>query len=99
VPNISVRVFAGGLGPDGKGKCAYRKIYGREGWWRVQKAVLSFRRRRRLEMFWTIAVILAVLWLLGLVSGAALGMWVHLLLLLSVVSLILAIAQRPRPAF
>ena len=31
-------------------------------------------------MLWTITIILAVLWVLGMVSGAALGMWIHLLL-------------------
>ena len=39
-------------------------------------------------MLWTIFVILLVLWLLGLVSGATLGGFVHLLLVIAVVVLI-----------
>jgi uncharacterized protein DUF5670 len=39
-------------------------------------------------MLWTIFVILLVLWLLGLVSGYALGGFIHLLLVVAVVVLI-----------
>jgi hypothetical protein len=45
-------------------------------------------------MLWTITVILLVLWALGLVSGSAIGGWVHVLLVLAVVSLILAVMRR-----
>jgi len=45
-------------------------------------------------MLWTITVILFVLWVLGMVSGATLGWWIHLLLLLAVISLIFAIFRR-----
>ncbi|HEX9241059.1 MAG TPA: lmo0937 family membrane protein [Anaeromyxobacter sp.] len=45
-------------------------------------------------MLWTITVILLVLWALGLVSGSAVGGWVHILLVLAVVSLILAVMRR-----
>jgi len=47
-------------------------------------------------VLWTIAVILGVLWGLGMVSGAQLGLWVHLLLLFSLVSLILAVLNSGR---
>jgi hypothetical protein len=50
-------------------------------------------------MFWTIAVILTVLWVLGMASGATLGMWVHVLLVFALISVVLAVAQRGRPAF
>lgn len=40
-------------------------------------------------MFWTIALILVVLWLLGLVSGQTLGGFIWLLLVLAVVAVIL----------
>ena len=36
-------------------------------------------------MFYTIAVVLLVLWLLGLVSGYALGGFIHLLLAVAIV--------------
>jgi hypothetical protein len=39
-------------------------------------------------MLWTITVILLVLWIVGLVSGAALGSWIHILLVLAIISLI-----------
>lgn len=45
-------------------------------------------------MLWTITVILFVLWVLGLVSGATMGWWIHILLVLAVVSLILAVIRR-----
>ncbi|MGC3996597.1 MAG: lmo0937 family membrane protein [Anaeromyxobacter sp.] len=45
-------------------------------------------------MLWTITVILLVLWALGLVSGSAIGSWVHILLVLAVVTLILAVIRR-----
>ena len=45
-------------------------------------------------MLWTITVILLVLWVLGLASGSAIGAWVHILLVLAIVSLVLAIIRR-----
>jgi uncharacterized protein DUF5670 len=45
-------------------------------------------------MLWTITVILLVLWAIGLVSGSTLGWWVHLLLVLAVISLIFAVIRR-----
>jgi hypothetical protein len=45
-------------------------------------------------MLWTITIILFVLWVLGMVSGASLGWWVHLLLIFAVVSLLLAVTSR-----
>ena len=44
-------------------------------------------------MLWTVTVILLVLWVLGLVSGASLGAWVHILLVLAVISLIFALLR------
>lgn len=39
-------------------------------------------------MLWTITVILLIGWLVGVFSGAALGWWIHLLLVLAIISLI-----------
>ena len=39
-------------------------------------------------MLWTIAVILLVLWLLGLISGYALGGFIHILLVVAVVMIL-----------
>ncbi|WP_242345516.1 lmo0937 family membrane protein [Anaeromyxobacter terrae] len=45
-------------------------------------------------MLWTITILLVVLWAIGMVSGAALGWWIHLLLILAVISLIFAVMRR-----
>jgi hypothetical protein len=45
-------------------------------------------------MLWTVTVILLVLWALGMVSGATLGAWVHILLVLAVIALIFAVIRR-----
>ena len=39
-------------------------------------------------MLWTITVILLGLWLLGLVSGYTVGGWIHILIVLAIISLI-----------
>ncbi len=45
-------------------------------------------------MLWTITVILFVLWIIGLVSGATMGWWIHVLLVLAIISLIFAVLRR-----
>jgi hypothetical protein len=47
-------------------------------------------------MLWTIAVILAILWLLGLVSSYTMGGFIHLLLVLAVVVVLVGIIQGRR---
>ncbi len=47
-------------------------------------------------MFWTMSIILFVLWMLGMISGSTEGHWVYLLLVFSLVTLVLAISQRGR---
>lgn len=47
-------------------------------------------------MLLTIGIILFALWALGLYSGAELGMWVHSLLLFSLISLLLAVVNSGR---
>ena len=44
-------------------------------------------------MLWTIFVILLILWLLGLVSGYALGGFIHILLVIAVVVLLIRLIQ------
>ena len=44
-------------------------------------------------MLWTIFVILLILWLLGLVSGYALGGFIHILLVIAVVVLVIRLIQ------
>jgi hypothetical protein len=47
-------------------------------------------------MLWTIAVILLVLWLLGLVTGTTLGGFIHILLVIAVIVVIVRIIQGRR---
>lgn len=48
-------------------------------------------------MLWTIAVILFVLWALGLATGYTLAGFVHILLLLAVVAIVIQLIQGRRP--
>lgn len=47
-------------------------------------------------MLWTMAVILLVLWVLGLVSSYTMGGFIHLLLVLAVVVVLVEIIQGRR---
>ena len=48
-------------------------------------------------MLWTIAVILSVLWLLGLVTGYTMGSFIHILLVISIVVVLVRVIQGRRP--
>ena len=48
-------------------------------------------------MLWTIAVILIILWLLGLVSGYTLGNFIHILLIIAIVVVLIGFIQGRRP--
>jgi hypothetical protein len=47
-------------------------------------------------MLWTIAAILIVLWLLGLVSGYSLGGLIHLLLVIAIIVIVVQFLQGRR---
>ncbi|MDB4968642.1 MAG: hypothetical protein JWN44_4331 [Myxococcales bacterium] len=47
-------------------------------------------------MLWTIAVILLVLWLLGLVSSYTVGGYLHILLVLALVVIVIRVIQGRR---
>lgn len=47
-------------------------------------------------MLYTIAVILIVLWLLGVVSSYTLGGFIHILLVIAIISILLRIIQHRR---
>ncbi len=44
-------------------------------------------------MLWTIAVILLILWLLGLVSSYTLGGFIHVLLVIAVITLLISVIK------
>jgi hypothetical protein len=48
-------------------------------------------------MLWTIAVILVVLWALGLVSGYTMGYFIHILLIVAIIIVLVRIIQGRRP--
>jgi hypothetical protein len=48
-------------------------------------------------MLWTIVLILLVLWLLGIVSGATMGGLVHLLLVIAIIVILVRVIQGRRP--
>ena len=47
-------------------------------------------------MLWTIAVILIVLWLLGLVSSYTMGGFIHILLVIAIIVVLLNVIQGRR---
>lgn len=48
-------------------------------------------------MLWTIAVLLLILWLLGMVSSYTLGGFIHILLVLAVVAVLIRLIQGRSP--
>jgi hypothetical protein len=47
-------------------------------------------------MLWTIAVILFILWLLGFITSATFGGWIHLLLIIAIVVIVIQLVQGRR---
>jgi len=47
-------------------------------------------------VYWTMGMILLVLWALGMTAGSTEGYWVHLLLLFSFVAFLLAVVSHGR---
>lgn len=48
-------------------------------------------------MLWTIAMVLIILWLLGLVSSYTMGGFIHILLVLAVITILVRVIQGQRP--
>lgn len=48
-------------------------------------------------MLWTIAVVLVILWMLGLVSGYTMGNFIHILLVIAIVVVLVRVIQGRRP--
>jgi hypothetical protein len=48
-------------------------------------------------MLWTIAVILVIMWLLGMVTSYTLGGFLHLLLVLALVAVLIRVIQGRNP--
>ncbi|MFH2047569.1 MAG: lmo0937 family membrane protein [Pseudomonadota bacterium] len=48
-------------------------------------------------MLWTVAVVLIILWLLGLVSGYTMGSFIHILLVIAIIVVLVRVIQGRRP--
>ncbi|HTZ84525.1 MAG TPA: lmo0937 family membrane protein [Candidatus Acidoferrales bacterium] len=48
-------------------------------------------------MLWTIAVLLLILWLLGMISSYTLGGFIHILLILAIIAVLVRIIQGRSP--
>ena len=61
----------------------------------MRKSGADLRQIERKEdhMLWTIAVVLIVLWLLGLVSSYTMGGFIHVLLVIAIVVVLIRIIQ------
>jgi Family of unknown function (DUF5670) len=59
--------------------------------------VVSARAHKEVPMLWTIALILLVLWALGLVSSFTMGGFIHLLLVAAIVLVLIRLIQGRRP--
>ena len=44
-------------------------------------------------MLWTIAAVLVILWLLGLVSGYTMGNFIHILLVIAIIVVVIQVIQ------
>ena len=55
------------------------------------------KAEKKTTMLWTIAVVLLILWLLGMVSSYTLGGFIHLLLVLAVIVVLIRIIQGRSP--
>ena len=61
----------------------------------LKRMVRFFRRRD--AMLYTIAVILLILWLLGMVTSYTLGGFIHLLLILAIAVVLIRVIQGRNP--
>ena len=48
-------------------------------------------------MLWTIALILIILWALGLVTGYTIGNFIHVLLVIAIIIVLVRVIQGRRP--
>jgi len=56
----------------------------------------KFVFRKEIHMLWTIAVVLLILWALGLVSGYTMGSFIHVLLVIAVIIVLVRVIQGRR---
>jgi hypothetical protein len=64
---------------------------------RLATAPNLVKEEKERTMLWTIAVVLLVLWLLGMVSSYTLGGFIHILLVLAIVAVLIRLIQGRSP--
>jgi hypothetical protein len=62
----------------------------------ARRASVDRRESRRVQMLETIAVILIVLWLLGLVTSYTMGGFIHALLVIAIIVIVIRVIQGRR---
>jgi hypothetical protein len=74
-----------------------QQVNGRGGFDSDLASTLLNGSARRIEMLWTIFVLLLVLWLLGVVSSYTLGGFIHILLILAIAVVLIRVIQGRTP--
>ena len=62
-----------------------------------QQPAVGMSIKKEDHMLWTIAVVLVILWLLGLVSGYTIGNFIHILLVVAIIIVLVRVIQGRRP--
>jgi hypothetical protein len=65
-------------------------------WLQARESTSHIIKRKENHMLYTIALVLGVLWLLGIVTGYSAGYFIHILLVIAVVMVLLNIIQGRR---
>jgi hypothetical protein len=52
---------------------------------------------KEVNMLWTIAVVLIILWMLGLVTGYTMGYFIHILLVIAIIVVLVRVIQGRKP--
>jgi len=65
---------------------------------RTQVSVVAWKKskEKKMDLLWTVAVILLIMWLLGLVTSYTLGGFIHILLVLAIVAVLIRVIQGRR---
>ena len=54
-------------------------------------------KEESMDLLWTLAVILLILWILGLVTSYTLGGFIHLLLVVAIIVILVRVIQGRKP--
>jgi len=63
----------------------------------VASTKINSRPEKEIAMLYTIAVVLVILWLLGLVSSYTIGGFIHILLVIAIVIVLLRVISGRKP--